>query len=130
MTSVGKTPSTPAIKFPINSLTTRKAGETAATNKITTVNMQTNKTIDRGDLDKLSPYAGLVNISNKPPVGTPESYAQAAPEFGTWQGNFEIKNKQEAVDYLTAYNTALKTYNKVAPNIQDANAPFADLYTT
>jgi len=130
MTSVGKTDAPKlGINFPLNPLKTKKAGETTTVKEIKTVNMHTNKTIDRADLDNLSPYAGLgVKISKQPPLGSVESYAAAAPEFNTWKGNFKIENKQEAVDYLSAYNTALKTYSKVAPHIQDANAPYADLY--
>lgn len=120
------------IKFPINAFQISKnnnAQAASGTKKITTVDMTPNKSINRADLDNLSPYASLgVTFTQKSQVGTPESYAQAAPELGRWHGNFTIDNQQEAVDYLSAYNTALKTYSQVAPHIQDKQSPYAELF--
>ena len=112
-------------------LNTTNVGETKGTAKAANINTNWfEKSIDRKDLDNISPYAGMgLNISQKAPVGSVESYKEAAPELGKWQGNYTIENKQEALDYLTAYNTALKTYSKVAPHIQQPDSPFADVFT-
>ena len=127
---IGKANSDYSIKLP--KLLKTQAGDNAqaagGVKKVTTVDMQPNKQIDRTDLDKLSPYSAMgLQLTQKPAVGTVESYAQAAPEFSGWQGNYTINNKQEAISYLNAYQTALQTYKQVAPHLQ--NSPFADLYT-
>lgn len=86
--------------------------------------------IDRRDLDKLSPYAGLVQITPKSPVGSVESYMAAAPELGSWTGNFSISNdyKDEAVSLLGAYALASQDYGEVSGNLKNANSPFAELF--
>lgn len=53
------------------------------------------ESVKRENLDELSPYAGLVHLSKKPPMGSVESYMAAAPEFGRWQGNFGSLSGQE-----------------------------------
>lgn len=109
---------------------TKKSENTTAAQgakKITTVNMQPNKSIERKDLDKLGFYAGLVDISKKPPVGSVDSYAQVgSADFGKhWPGgNLTISSsgKKEANEYLNAYNLALKDYAKVAPHLESGMA--------
>ena len=86
--------------------------------------------IDRKDLDKLSPYAGLVQISHKAPVGSVESYMAAAPELASWTGNFGISNdyKDEAVSLLGAYALASQDFGEVSGNLQKTNSPFTELF--
>ncbi len=106
--------------------------ETKGTTKATNVSANWfEKNIERKDLDIINAYAGMgLELSTKKaPVGSVDSYKDAAPEFGKWQGNYTIENKQDALNYLTAYNTALKTYPQVAPHIQKPDAPFADVFT-
>ena len=122
MSSVGKTHLTKQTPI-LNFNAPKKAGEvgtTGGTKKITTVDMKFDNSIGRTNLDTPNGlYASLgVNISKQAPAGSVERYAQVAPEFAAWNGNMAIKDKEEAVKYLKAYNMALKDYTKVAPNIE------------
>ena len=122
MSSVGKTHLTKQTPI-LNFNAPKKAGEvgtTGGTKKITTVDMKFDNSIGRTNLDTPNGlYASLgVNISKQAPAGSVERYAQVAPEFAAWNGNMAIKDKEEAVKYLKAYNMALKDYNKVAPHIE------------
>ena len=122
MSSVGKTHLTKQTPI-LNFNAPKKAGEvgtTGGTKKITTVDMKFDNSIGRTNLDTPNGlYASLgVNISKQAPAGSVERYAQVAPEFAAWNGNMAIKDKEEAVKYLKAYNMALKDYTKVAPHIE------------
>ena len=124
MSSVGKTHLTKQTPI-LNFNAPKKAGEvgtTGGTKKITTVDMKFDNSIGRTNLDTPNGlYASLgVNISKQAPAGSVERYAQVAPEFAAWNGNLAIskEGKKEAVDYLNAYNTAVKDYAKVAPHMQ------------
>lgn len=96
-------------------------GTAAGATKITTVEIVQDKTIGRTNLDTPNGfYAGLVDIKKQPPVGSVDSYAQAAPELASWNGNLVIskEGKKEAVKYLKAYDMALGDYIKVASHIE------------
>lgn len=100
-----------------------KASEVKTSQPIDLVNTTQ---IDRTDLDKLSPYAGLVQISQKAPAGSVESYMAAAPELSSWTGNFGISNeyKDEAVSLLSAYSKASKDFASVSEHLQVSNSPY------
>lgn len=113
MTQIGKLMNTRAnVTFTnttgnINSNKTETKGTTKATN------VSANwfeKNIERKDLDIINAYAGMgLELSTKKaPVGSVDSYKDAAPEFGKWQGNFTIEDTQSALNYLTEYNNTLK----------------------
>lgn len=96
-------------------------GTAAGATKIKTVEIVQDKTIGRTNLDTPNGfYAGLVDIKKQPPVGSVDRYAQAAPELASWNGNLVISKggQKAAVDYLEAYNMALKDYTIVAPHIE------------
>lgn len=94
--------------------------------------------IGRQDLDNISPYAGMgVSFSTKVSQGTPAQYAQAAPEFGSWQGNYTISNTKEAnydlADLRASLNPAqfaaeYVNPQEVAANIKDKKSPYAELF--
>lgn len=94
--------------------------------------------IERQDLDNISPYAGMgVSFSTKVAQGTPAQYAQAAPEFGSWQGNYTITNTKEAnydlADLRASLNPAqfaaeYVNPQEVAANIKDKKSPYAELF--
>ncbi|MCM1338649.1 MAG: hypothetical protein NC191_03150 [Muribaculaceae bacterium] len=100
---------------------TNKSSEIASSQPIDMVGSKTQ--IGRTDLDKLSPYAGILNISHKPVEGTPESYMAAAPELGRWQGDFKLSN--DGVKELNQiFNTAkyiCADSKEVAANLEKAN---------
>ena len=96
-------------------------GTAAGATKIKTVEIVQDKTIGRTNLDTPNGfYAGWVDIKKQPPVGSVDRYLQAAPELNGWGGNLTIskEGKQEAINYLKAYNMALKDYTNVAPHIE------------
>lgn len=110
-----------------------KANNAPKANEVKTsqpINMVNSTQIDRTDLDKLSPYAGLVQISQKAPTGSVESYMAAAPEFNSWTGNFGISNeyKDEAVSMLSGYAKASKDFASVSGHLQASDSAFAELF--
>ena len=124
MSSVGKTHLTKQTPI-LNFNAPKKAGEvgtTGGTKKITTVDMKFDNSIGRTNLDTPNGlYASLgVNISKQAPAGSVERYLQAAPELNGWGGNLTIskEGKREAINYLKAYDMALRDYIKVAPHIE------------
>lgn len=119
--------------------TTVKPSETANVDKKQPIKLTSDvDKIERQDLDKLSPYAGMgVSFSSKVSQGTPAQYAQAAPEFGSWQGNYTITNTKEANYDLadlrarlnpTQFAAEYVNPQEVAANIKDKNSPYAELF--
>ena len=128
---IGKANSDYSIKLP--NLLKTQAGDNAqaagGVKKVTTVDMQPNKQIDRTDLDKLSPYSAMgLQLTQKPAVGTVESYAQAAPEFSGWQGNYTINNKQEAISYLKKQTNDWTNITERNIKIVDDNNKYKNVY--
>ncbi len=76
-------------------------------------------TVKRENLDELSPYAAMgVKFSAKAPVGSVESYMNAAPEFGRWQGHFGALNNKE----LSTLGDLSSLYARIANDKADVTA--------
>ena len=112
---------------PIFFNTSAKTGKTNSTNEVKTSQpidlVKDAPQIGRKDLDNVSPYAGILQISHKPAAGSVESYMAAAPEFGSWHGDFKISNKfkNEAVELLGGYARASEDFAQVSANLEKAN---------
>ncbi len=103
-----------------------QSAKTEQTNAAAPIKLTGLDTIKRENLDEISPYAALgVKFSAKAPEGSVESYMNAAPEFGKWQGNFGPLNKQEiaALSDLSNLCTRIaETKADVVSHLQ--NSPF------
>jgi len=91
------------------------------------ISLKTTDTVDRKALDNLSPYAGLVQFTQKAPVGSVESYMKAAPEFGQWTGNFALSAEgvKDLEKTFTVANNICQNRAEVTKNIEEA-----DLFNT
>lgn len=83
--------------------------------------------VGRKDLDLQNPYGAMGLSITKPPLGTVESYAQAAPEFGSkWHGNFALNDPNNAVSTLNTCMYVLRDGKSVEGHLKES--PF-ELFT-